>query len=61
MNSKILRLIFALMLSFLFVTAFVACDDDDDLPEIPEDIYTDDQGTHLPPIDYDPNYVPPVS
>jgi hypothetical protein len=60
MNRKILRLIFALLFSFLFITSLVACDDDE-LPEIPDHIYTDDGGTHLPPIDYDPNYVPPVS
>lgn len=47
-----MKKLLALLLSLVFVFALVSCDDD--LPEIPDDIYTDDQGTHLPPIDYIP-------
>ena len=42
-----------ILLSFVFVFGLVSCDDD--LPEIPEDIYIDpDGGIHFPPVDYIP-------
>lgn len=49
-----MKKLLALLLSLVFAFVLFACDDNNDLPVIPEDIYTDDQGTHLPPIDYVP-------
>ncbi len=56
MNAKkTVKRILALLLSLVFAFALFACDDDEDLPEIPDYPYSDDQGgTHLPPIDYVP-------
>ncbi len=53
-GKKTIKRILALLLSCVFAFALFACDDNEDLPEIPNDIYTDDYGTHLPPIDYVP-------
>ena len=59
--KNILKLIFALLLSFVFVIALIACDDDEDLPVIDEDIHiNEDGGIGLPIEDYDPNYQLPV-
>lgn len=54
MNAKkTVKMILALLMSFVLAFSLIACDDDD-IPEIDPGIHTDDQGTHLPIIDYVP-------
>ena len=50
-----MKKILVLILSLVFVFGLISCDDEPDIPEIPEDVYIDpDGGIHLPPIDYVP-------
>jgi len=48
-----MKKLLAMLLSLVFVFGFISCDDDP--PEIPDEIYIDeDGGIHFPPVDYNP-------